>query len=260
MKVLITRTKEQALEFAERIVKLGYEPIFFPTIEITEPISWNEVDDVIARIETYTDIIFTSGNGVRYFFQRMQEISSLDKLNDKIFHTVGDKTKDAVASYGFHVSDSPKIFDSQSLAKEIVHRVILSEAKNLSKLNRKFLFPHGNLSDSSIEQTLKENKIEIDSIIVYQTIKQAIDEISKQNIWKQLSNNEINIVTFFSPSSVKHFKEIFPNFIEMKTIQIAVIGNTTKKACEEIGINSSSLFFIDELFNTNLKPQNSNHL
>jgi uroporphyrinogen III methyltransferase/synthase len=248
MKVLITRSKEQAEEFGERIKKLGFAPIFFPTIQITEPSSWNKADNAIRQIENYTDIIFTSGNGVRYFFQRVKEKRSVDTLKEKIFHTVGDKTKESVESYGFQVARVPEKFDSHSLAKEIVHAVILSEARDIHSSKRHFLFPHGNLTDDTLEAAFKEHNIEIDSVVVYQTTKPTVSETLNKNVWQQLLNSDIEIVVFFSPSGVKHFIETFPNFLQLMNIRIAVIGDTTKKACEETGISNNQIQYIENLF------------
>jgi uroporphyrinogen-III synthase len=77
MKVLITRDKAQALGFAREIEKYGFIPVFFPTIEITEPDSWDDVDEKINRIDEYTDLVFTSANAVRFFFERFKNISRL---------------------------------------------------------------------------------------------------------------------------------------------------------------------------------------
>ncbi|CUS95042.1 uroporphyrinogen-III synthase, partial [Candidatus Kryptonium thompsonii] len=55
MKVLITRAKSQATEFAQYLESYGFTCVFFPTIEIVEPDSWEEVDEKIKQIDKYTD-------------------------------------------------------------------------------------------------------------------------------------------------------------------------------------------------------------
>ena len=64
MKVLITRPRAQADDFAERLREAGFEPIYFPVIEI-RPIENNiELEKAIKNIEKYDWVVFTSANAV----------------------------------------------------------------------------------------------------------------------------------------------------------------------------------------------------
>ena len=68
MKVLITRPRSQADSFADALANAGFEPIFFPVIEI-HPFEENvALDRAIEKLECYDWIIFTSVNGVDAFF------------------------------------------------------------------------------------------------------------------------------------------------------------------------------------------------
>ena len=93
MKVLITRAKSQATEFAQYLESYGFTCVFFPTIEIVAPDSWVEVDEKIKQIDKYTDIIFTSTNAVKFFFDRFTKFHALEKLRGKRFHAVGTKNE-----------------------------------------------------------------------------------------------------------------------------------------------------------------------
>ena len=100
MKVLITRAKSQATEFAQYLESYGFTCVFFPTIEIVEPDSWEEVDEKIKQIDKYTDIIFTSTNAVKFFFDRFTKFHALENLRGKRFHADGTKTKEEIEKYG----------------------------------------------------------------------------------------------------------------------------------------------------------------
>ena len=68
MKVLITRPRSQADSFADALTKAGFEPIFFPVIEI-RPFEENvALDRAIEKLGCYDWIVFTSVNGVEAFF------------------------------------------------------------------------------------------------------------------------------------------------------------------------------------------------
>jgi uroporphyrinogen III methyltransferase/synthase len=226
MKVLITRDKAQALDFAREIEKYGFIPVFFPTIEITEPDSWDDVDEKINQIDEYTDLIFTSANAVRFFFERFKKYQPIERLKSKKIHVVGAKTKIEVEKYGLLVEPLPERSDKESLFGKILSDEVSG---------RKFLFPRGNLSDEEFIESARRKGIDIDDVVVYRTIKPNLGEDLKQEVKSMLESGEIGVVTFFSPSSVRNFVEIFGDAL-LRGQRIAVIGGTTLKACEELGL------------------------
>lgn len=227
MKVLITRPKSQAVEFAQYLESYGFTPVFLPTIEVTEPDSWDEVDERIKRIDEYTDLIFTSVNAVKFFIKRFEKFSPVEKLKDKRFHAVGVKTKNELEKYGFQVEELPEKSEKKSLFEKIFRDLGSGE---------KFLFPHGNLTDELFIKFLRDEGLDIDDVIVYRTIKPDVSDEIKIEIKKMIENGEIKVITFFSPSSVVNFFEILGE-IKLKKQKIAVIGESTLKECKKFGLN-----------------------
>ena len=62
---------------------MGAEIILFPTVEIVPPQTWDGLDNAIDEVNSYDWIIFTSANGVRYFFSRLFEVISVSFKDDK---------------------------------------------------------------------------------------------------------------------------------------------------------------------------------
>jgi uroporphyrinogen III methyltransferase/synthase len=226
MKVLITRAKSQAGEFAEYLAEFGFVPVFFPTIEITEPDSWDEVDAKIKKFDDYTDLIFTSANGVKFFFDRFLKFFPIEVLKAKNFHAVGVKTKKEIEKYGLTVNELPEKSDKEGL----IEKILIDKNSG-----RKFLFPRGNLADESFIKILRDFGFEIDDVVVYKTIKPDVSDEMKEEVKKMIENGEIKVITFFSPSSVRNFFEIFGN-VKFNGQKIAVIGDTTLKECEKFGL------------------------
>ena len=71
-KILITRARDQSGEFATQLKNLGAEVIEFPTIEIVPPIRWKELDRAIDRLNSYDWVLFTSANGVNFFWKGLE--------------------------------------------------------------------------------------------------------------------------------------------------------------------------------------------
>jgi len=68
-KIVITRPENQAIGFISTLSKLGADCLLFPTIAILPPANWKELDNAIINLSRYDWILFTSVNGVKYFFK-----------------------------------------------------------------------------------------------------------------------------------------------------------------------------------------------
>jgi len=177
----------------------------------------------------YDGLIFTSSNGVEFFFQRLNARGlSAQGVKTKMICVVGEKTKDTVEQLGLSVTMMPEKFTAFDLA-----RTLQQEDLN----GKTFLFPRGNLGNSTLADNLKLLGAHVDSIIVYQTKKPKQQDTEK--ILKLLVDGKVDVVTFTSPSTVKNFVSLFSNQ-DMKALlqhtKIAVIGPATARAVEEVGL------------------------
>src|SRR5919202_1087127 len=71
--VMLTRPPAQSADMAAMLERLGARVIHCPTIAVAEPSSWQPLDAAIAGLESYDWLIFTSANGVEFFFRRLGE-------------------------------------------------------------------------------------------------------------------------------------------------------------------------------------------
>ena len=68
--VVITRAASQAGEFVTALERYGAAVIICPTIAITDPESYQSLDEAIENLYGYDWIVFTSANAVDYFLRR----------------------------------------------------------------------------------------------------------------------------------------------------------------------------------------------
>src|SRR5512142_922492 len=79
-RILITRPRAQAGDFAEKLSAAGFEPIFFPVIEI-RPIENNvALERALSKLECYEWIVFTSVNAVDVVARSEATMQSPDGL------------------------------------------------------------------------------------------------------------------------------------------------------------------------------------
>ena len=215
--ILVTRTEDQAVEFIKLLKQLGAEIVLFPTIQIVPPKSWDECDKAIANISKYDSIVLTSGNAAENFLSRMKLMNNGTStiIAGKTIYAVGDKTRHAVEKYNIPVAAIPAVSDAKHLA------IALARSNVAGK---RFLFPKGNLAGNVVTFALQEHGAIVDEVIVYDTIHPS--EANADVVKQQLRKKEIDVVTFFSPSSVSNFLAMIPEeLLEEKVI--AVIGQTT---------------------------------
>ncbi|HTR81078.1 MAG TPA: uroporphyrinogen-III synthase [Bacteroidota bacterium] len=224
--ILVTRAAEQASEFVKLLEQLGASVVLFPTIHIIPPPSWEQCDKAIAKIEEYDSIILTSTNAAENFFSRLQLAGDgLSRLiAEKTVYAVGEKTKNAVERWNIPVAALPSVYDAKHLA------ISLSRTDVKGK---RFLLPKGNLAGNVVTFALQEHGATVDEVIVYETVQPS--DAEAEMIRGKLGNKEIDVVTFFSPSSISNFLAMIPEELLVDKI-IAVIGQTTASAARNLSL------------------------
>jgi uroporphyrinogen III methyltransferase/synthase len=224
--ILVTRTKEQAAEFIKLLEQLGAAVILYPTIQIVPPQSWAECDKAIANIRNYDAIVLTSMNAAENFFARVRlaDNGTIKLIAEKTVYAVGEKTRSAVEKYNIPVAAMPAVYDAKHLAITLAR----TDVKG-----KRFLFPKGNLAGNVVTLALQEHGAAVDEVTVYETIQPS--QADAEAVRQKLQKNEIDVVTFFSPSSVSNFLATIPEEL-LDNTTIAVIGHTTGAAAKNVSL------------------------
>src|SRR5579863_2042502 len=108
-RILVTRTREQASVFSERLQALGATPVEFPTIRILPPQDWEQLDGALNRLflenvveRPYYDwLIFTSVNGVTICCERLIKLGhNIQYMRHVRIAAIGPATAAALERYG----------------------------------------------------------------------------------------------------------------------------------------------------------------
>src|SRR3982751_6131626 len=114
--VVITRARAQAADFVAQLESFGARVLLCPTIEITEPESYDALDAAIDHLYGYDWIIFTSVNGVDYFLRRLgslnHELRELDRLR---VCAIGEATAARLQEAHVHVDVIPEEFKAEGV-------------------------------------------------------------------------------------------------------------------------------------------------
>ncbi len=232
MKVIITRPRSQADSFAQALTEAGFEPVFFPVIEIL-PLEENvALERAIEKLSCYDWVIFTSVNGVKVFFETMSHVTG-NIENKARFGAVktaaiGPKTAKALQQQGIEPDFVPD---------EYVAEAILPGLGDLR--GRWVLLPRAEAARKALPEAILAVGGIAHEIAIYQTIPAIPDTAGLEAL-----KSGVGAVTFTSPSTVENFVQLVrqagldPLHLAGNP-KIACIGPITQKAAINLGFTDT---------------------
>ncbi len=171
--------------------------------------------------------MFTSGNSVRRFVARLRQClppGNEQSLRAKACYVVGAKTGEALEKEGFTPTYLPNVGTAMGLAEALL---------KLQPRPKRCLFPKGNLAGLELTDSLRSAGLTVDEVTVYRT--KSPDAGDAEPLMEMFRQKRIDVLTFFSPSSIHNFLELFPVEIVAGCV-VAVIGESTAAAARGEGL------------------------
>jgi uroporphyrinogen III methyltransferase / synthase len=227
-RIIVTRAREQASTFLSALSKMGAECLEFPTIQVVPPEHFEVLDRSVLEVETYHWLVFTSVNGVKYFFARLEALNrDVRDLKGVKIAAIGPATAEAVRSKGLRVDLVPGEYRAESMVEAF---------KNEDIQGRRILLPRAREAREILPEELRKLGAVVDVVEAYRTVKPEED---KEKILGMLRQGGIHMVTFTSSSTVSNFVDMFqgaPLLEWMEKTAVACIGPVTAKGAEENGM------------------------
>ena len=221
-KVLVTRAEKECVEFSALLAGQGAEPVTIPLIGFKGKELSDEDKRKIQSASEYDWVIFTSKNGVRFFFQQAGEGARLPDIA-----SIGDKTTESIKKRGHQPQFVPGEFVAEAFVEEFLPRL---------QAGSDILLVKGNLARDLIAATLRNHGHRCDEVILYETV---LPEGSSDRLKEALESEKLDIITFASSSAVHHFmKTVHEYNLEKKLNRclFACIGPVAKKTAEAYGL------------------------
>lgn len=222
-RILITRPRAQADDFAQRLSAAGFEAIFFPVIEIQAIQENDALERAFQQLNCYEWVVFTSVNAVEVVFDKFSQMLTAERGRLR-FATIGPKTAEALKRQGVTPDFVPQ---------EYVAEAILPGLGDLK--NKWVLLPRAEIARKALPEAIMQAGGIAHEIPVYKTLPvqpspEALAALKAGVDW----------ITFTSPSTVRNFVEILRQQ-RMDPLQlagdprIACIGPITEQAAQEEG-------------------------
>ncbi|WP_203361592.1 uroporphyrinogen-III synthase [Bacillus sp. REN10] len=225
-RILVTRPRGQAAPFIDKIKAAGGIAYAVPLIAFRAVQAPNEAI-VVSKLYTYDWIVLTSKNGVDFFFQQLEKMGVDRKRISARFVAIGTKTAAVLQEYGFQADYIPEKFSADQLAKEI--ELGLFQAQNV-------LIPKGNLARTTIAEALRKQGAQVEEWIVYETF---FPKEEKSRLLQLLQSERLDVITFTSPSAVRHFMNAIEEANLSLSAVIACIGPVTEAVVKKFGLSVS---------------------
>ena len=222
-----TRPKEQAASLEKLLSSEGAKVLSMPTIAIEEE-EWNyEKTELLHTIWMYHWLVFTSVNGVRYFFKKMESINGNFLLPTHIkIAVVGKKTAEEILKFGHTATFVNPGNTGEELAKTFQQQI---------KPNEHILLCLGNLARQTLENALK-GKVEYTRLDVYRTVMPT--EVNQEAL-EAIINNQYDLIILTSPSAFRNLLTILDGKTDVSRLRLASIGSTTTAEIQQFKMNPS---------------------
>lgn len=133
-RIVLTRPAEESDRSAAELEALGAEVLVAPTVLIGPPADPGPLDDAITRLHQFDWLVFTSSNGVRSFFDRLEALGhDLRQVGRLKFATIGPTTAETLSKYRLRADLIPQSYRSEELASALAQvaagqRILLARA------------------------------------------------------------------------------------------------------------------------------------
>lgn len=223
--IVITRSEIKSMEFAQRIKELGGTPVVMPLLSF-EPTSLSETEKItFNRLDEFDWLVFTSSNGIDYFFYHAEQLGIEFKENQFKIAVIGENTRITLEKRGFETSILPSEFVAEGLIRAFQKETLESV---------EILYLQGDLARDLIPTKLTDLGAKVTKLTVYRTICPSVPQD-----WIELLQQDIDAITFTSPSTIKHFTKVLDG-VEwdswIQKIVVCCIGPITEKAAKSYGI------------------------
>jgi uroporphyrinogen-III synthase len=221
-RILVTRPRAQADSFVEGLRAAGFEPIYFPVIEIRSVEDHSELDQALEQINKYDWVVFTSVNGVEAVFGRLEKHSLLPHVA-----AIGPKTAQALKARGVIPDFIPE---------EYIAEAILPGLGDLR--GKRVLLPRAEIARKALPEAITKAGGMAHEIAVYKTLPAQPDAEGLAAL-----KAGVDVVTLTSPSTVQNFVAIAKlNGLEPLNLPnnplFACIGPITEQAAREEGLSN----------------------
>lgn len=217
--VLVTRSSEQTPQTIDAFWTLGAEVLVQPAIEI-RPADSSPILEVVSRLSEFDWIVFSSANGVRFFFEQLMSVGDVRQIGHCKIASIGPSTDAALSEYCIRSDLVPGQYVAEQLADELSPlaaggSVLLVRASR----GREVLAERLGLAEARVEQ-----------VVAYES-----RDVTQANagIAERLANGTVDWVTVTSSAIATSLVNLFGDALH--NTKLASISPVTSETLRSLG-------------------------
>ncbi len=210
-----TRPAGQSAELEKLLTEESATLLSMPTIDI-KPLPLDEMGlSHLKNLDSFNWIVFTSPNGLKYFFARLFELQNHYSLPEHLkIAVVGKKTAAQLECYGTSAAFINLGNTAEDFSADFIHRISHGE---------RVLFPIGNLARSVIEDKISK-KAECVRILFYETV---LPETINEEAFQSILDDRYDMIVLTSPSCCNNLLHLISGKYDASKLRLVCIGQTT---------------------------------
>ncbi len=221
--VLVTRPIEQAGGLAEPLGEQGAEVLVQPAIEVREPPDWAPADAVVAQLDRFDWVVFSSVNGVHAFMQRLlADGRDLRALGMAKLAAIGPATVKALGKYHLQVDCCPQRYQAEDLAAALC----------ANAAGKRFLLVRASRGRDVLAQQLAAADGEVRQVVFYESTDVTAAD---PDIAAALHSGQITWTTVTSSAIARSLAHLFPK--DLAKTRLASISPITSATLRDLGFS-----------------------
>lgn len=217
----------------EELQELGASVHLFPVISVVRVPDNYRMEVAIKRLNSYDWTIFTSKNGVKYFFETLSD-HNLDAraLGSCKVAVIGPSTAVELSRYGVKADFVSQKYVAEELAAGLI--------KNGSISGKSLLLPRSSIGRKAFCELLRGGGGWVEDIPIYDTVIPGHSREQIERVEELLKENSEVWISFTSSSTVRHFFQLIDRELiagNRAHIRFISIGPVTSATLKEFGFN-----------------------
>ena len=223
--IIVTRARAQASDLTKKLEALGAKVIEVPAIKIVPAADYGPLDKGIAELSSYKWLVFTSANGVEYFFERLNFAGKDARaLAGVQLAAIGSATADALKAHGLTADLIPSAYKAEELAEALADKITAGD---------KILIARAKVAREVLPESLRKIGAEVNVVTAYETVA---DCENKDELLAALEDGSASVVTFTSSSTVTNLLKVLGDKAELLSkVALAAIGPITSETLQKHG-------------------------
>ena len=227
-RILVTRAREEAGRLAALVAAQGGEAYEFPAIAVEALPDSQLLDQAVRELGSYQWVVFTSANGVRFFWDRLWVLGGDARAFAGVkVAAIGPRTAETLGRFGLRADLVPEEFRAEA---------VLEDLRGLVAPGQRILCPRAAQARDVLVQGLRAAGTHVEEVAAYRTVPGGADPGEVRDL---LAQGKIDAVTFTSSSTVHNLVRALGEEARelLGRAVLAAIGPVTAQTLAEYGLS-----------------------